>query len=126
MKATTCRVFATMFRCVSTAPLETPVVPPVYCRKATSSPDTSTGSSFSEAPFASASLKRTAPGSEYAGTILRTLRITKLVIADFGKPSRSPIPVTTTLRTGVRAITCSSVAAAFSKMTITVAPESLS
>ena len=53
MKATTCSVFATMFRCVSTAPLDTPVVPPVYCRKATSSPDTSTGSSSSEAPFAS-------------------------------------------------------------------------
>ena len=36
------------------------------------------------------------------------------------------MPVTTTLRTGVRAITCSSVAAAFSKITMTVAPESLS
>ena len=126
MKATTCSVFATMFRCVSTAPLETPVVPPVYCRKATSSPVTSTGSSSSEAPFASASLKRTEPGSDQAGTILRTLRITKFVIAAFGKPSRSPMPVTTTFATFVRAMTCSSVAAAFSKMTTTVAPESLS
>ena len=98
MKATTCSVFATMFRCVSTAPLDTPVVPPVYCRKATSSPETSTGSSVSEAPFASTSLKRTAPGSAYAGTILRTLRITKFVIAAFGKPSMSPMPVTTTVR----------------------------
>ena len=71
-------------------------------------------------------MKRSAPGSEYAGTIFLTLRITKFVIAAFGKPSRSPMPVTMTLRTGVRAITCSSVAAAFSKITITVAPESLS
>ena len=36
-------MFATMLRCVSIAPLATPVVPPVYCRKATSSGPTSTG-----------------------------------------------------------------------------------
>ena len=32
-----CSTFATMLRCVSIAPLATPVVPPVYCRNAMSS-----------------------------------------------------------------------------------------
>ena len=91
-----------------------------------SSPVTSTASSLSAAPLRSTALKATAPGSEYGGTIFFTRRITKLVIAPFGKPSWSPMPVTITRLTGVRASTCASVAAAFSKITITLAPESLS
>ncbi len=126
MKATTCTVFATRLRWVSTAPLETPVVPPVYCRKAMSSPPTSTGSSASDAPRDSTAPKRTLSGNEYAGTIFFTRRITKLVIAPFGKPSMSPMPVTITRFTGVFASTCCRVAAAFSKITIAVAPESFS
>ena len=35
--ALACSTFATMLRCVSIAPLATPVVPPVYCRNAMSS-----------------------------------------------------------------------------------------
>ena len=35
--APSCRMLATRLRCVSTAPLATPVVPPVYCRNAMSS-----------------------------------------------------------------------------------------
>ena len=38
--ASLCRMLATTLRCSSVAPLETPVVPPVYCRKAMSSPPT--------------------------------------------------------------------------------------
>ena len=36
-QASVCRMLATTFRCSNVAPLETPVVPPVYCKKATSS-----------------------------------------------------------------------------------------
>ena len=66
----------------------------------------------------STSLKAMAPGSAQAGTIFLTWRITKFVIGPFGKPSRSPMPVTMTCLTGVRASTCWSVAQAFSKITI--------
>ncbi len=37
IQASDCSTFATRLRCVSTAPFETPVVPPVYCRNAMSS-----------------------------------------------------------------------------------------
>ncbi len=33
-QASACSIAATMLRCVSTAPLDRPVVPPVYCRNA--------------------------------------------------------------------------------------------
>ena len=124
--ASICSTFATRLRCVSVAPFDTPVVPPVYCRNATSCGPTSTGASLPRAPASSASLKRTWPGSEYAGIIFLTLRSAKLTIAPFGKPSRSPIEATTTCLTDVFAITCCSVAAKFSRITIASAPESFS
>ncbi len=55
-------MLARMFRCRSIAPLDTPVVPPVYCRKAMSSWPTAKGFMVFPAPSASTSLKRTAPG----------------------------------------------------------------
>src|SRR5665647_1904244 len=36
-QASACNTAATILRCVNTAPLERPVVPPVYCKKATES-----------------------------------------------------------------------------------------
>jgi len=62
-------MLATMFRFNSVAPLDSPVVPPVYCRKATSSRVLATGPSASLPPAATASLKRTEFGSDHSGTI---------------------------------------------------------
>ena len=45
--ASDCSTFAMRLRCVSTAPFDTPVVPPVYCRNAMSSWPSSTRSRFS-------------------------------------------------------------------------------
>ena len=114
-----------MLRWSSIAPLATPVVPPVYCRNAMSSRPTSTGFSSWRAPSAITSLNRSAPGSSYAGTIFFTWRTTKLTIAPL-KPSMSPSVATTMCFSLVRAATCCSVTAKFSRMTITSAPESLS
>ncbi|EWS57733.1 hypothetical protein Y694_04311 [Methylibium sp. T29-B] len=130
-QASVCITLATTLRCSSVAPLDTPVVPPVYCRKATSSGPTGGRTSFRRVPSAMAMLKRvtlrpSVSGSVKAGTIFLTLRTTKLTSWPFQKPSRSPIETSTTCLTTVRSITSSSVAAKFSRTTITSAPESLS
>jgi hypothetical protein len=57
-----CRTLAITLRCNSTAPLETPVVPPVYCSTATSSPLIAGVLNGALVPWAMAALKRTAPG----------------------------------------------------------------
>ena len=62
IQAEACCMFATRLRWVSMAPLATPVVPPVYCRKAMSSASMSTEGRAWRLPAASASRKRTAPG----------------------------------------------------------------
>ena len=41
--ALNCSVLATRLRCDRQAPLDSPVVPPVYCRNSRSSPFSSTG-----------------------------------------------------------------------------------
>ena len=92
-----------MLRWVSTAPLDTPVVPPVYCRKAMSSWPSATGSRFSYLPLLSASVRPIDSGSEYSGTCFLTCRSAKFTSADFGKPSRSPTPVTITVSMPVAA-----------------------
>src|SRR6516165_4386502 len=51
--ALNCSVLATRLRCDSAAPLESPVVPPVYCRNNRSSPASDTGLKSSSAPAAS-------------------------------------------------------------------------
>ena len=111
---------------MSVAPFDTPVVPPVYCRKAMSRCVTATGSSLRRAPASSVSVNLACPGSEYSGTSFFSRRTAKLTIALFGNPSISPSDATTTCLTAVRAITCCSVAAKFSRITIASAPESLS
>ncbi len=123
--ADACSMFATMFLCVSIAPLATPVVPPVYCRKAMSSWPISIFGSVLMLPRVSASLKRTSWSMRYFGTIFLTWRTTRLVISDFGKPSMSPIAVVTTCLTeGACGSTSASVAAKLSSTTIALAPES--
>ena len=57
-----CSTLAITLRCNSTAPLETPVVPPVYCSTATSSALTAGLLKGALVPRATASLNRTAPG----------------------------------------------------------------
>ena len=47
-------------------------------------------------------------------------------MSDFGKPSMSPIEASTTFLVGTFAITCCSTLAKFSRITIALAPESLS
>jgi hypothetical protein len=63
---------AITLRCVSVAPFEGPVVPPVYCRKATSPALSVAGLKVMRAPCASASLNDTMFGSENSGTIFLT------------------------------------------------------
>src|SRR4029450_13856989 len=60
--ASACRMLATRLRCSSTAPLLTPVVPPVYCSTAMSSGPTLAGLNVGRRPMAGAWVKRTAPG----------------------------------------------------------------
>ncbi len=62
-QASDCSTLAITLRCSSTAPLLTPVVPPVYCSSAMSSLFKDGLFNCRPAPLASASLKRTAPGS---------------------------------------------------------------
>ena len=61
-QAAACCMLATMLRWVSIAPLETPVVPPVYCRKARSSAAFFTSGNWCMRPRVRVSRKRTAPG----------------------------------------------------------------
>ena len=122
----TCIRFATRLPWVSIAPFETPVVPPVYCRKAMSSSPIGGGARRCDLPAASASGKVTRPGRLNAGTIFFTRFTTKLAMTDLGKPSMSPIWVVTIVFTFVRGNTSSSVFAKFSSMTMASAPESTS
>ncbi len=85
-----------MFRCVSIAPFATPVVPPVYCRKAMSSRAMATSANGAAAPRASAAGKSTAPSMRQSGTIFFTCLMTKLTIQRFGAGSMSPTCVVTT------------------------------
>lgn len=107
------------------APFETPVVPPVYCRNATSSGPIAGLVSLSWRPAASASLNDTAVGSANAGTIFFTRRTTKLTITPL-KPSRSPMLPTITCLTPVCGNTFCTVVAKFSSSTMASAPESWS
>jgi hypothetical protein len=86
-----------MLPCVSIAPFETPVVPPVYWRKARSSWVRGGLLEALAAPCAITSPQATAPGSRNAGTIFFTCFTTRLVTSDFGKPSMSPMRVVTTV-----------------------------
>ncbi len=101
-----CSRLARMLRWVSIAPLATPVVPPVYWRKAMSSLFTSTGSKRAERPRSSAARSVMAPSMRHAGTIFLTCLMTKLTSQRFGIGSRSPICVVITCSTAVLPMTC--------------------
>src|SRR5215204_5191626 len=88
--------FAATLRWVSVAPLATPVVPPVYCRKATSSSPTLAGFAGDFRPSASTVLNGIAAGRLYGFTAFFTCRETRFTIAPF-RPMRSPGVTTTTL-----------------------------
>ena len=75
-QASDCSTLAITLRCSSTAPLDTPVVPPVYCSSAMSSGCSCGAVNGALAPLASASLKRTAPGSSKGGTSFLTFLTT--------------------------------------------------
>ena len=93
-----------MLRWVSIAPFGTPVVPPVYCRKASSS-DSISGSSVACAP-PSLSARRNAHGLRQAPGGNRVADMAQDEIDDEprGPPRRSPTPVTTTVRNAVPSI----------------------
>ena len=57
-QASACSTAETMLRCVSTAPLDSPVVPPVYCKNAVESSVAALGTSARPVPWARASAKR--------------------------------------------------------------------
>ncbi len=59
----TMTALATRLRCSPTAPLERPVVPPVYCSRAMSSPVTVTLGLGLRVPWAMKSFNVTSPGS---------------------------------------------------------------
>ncbi len=63
MKALNCSTLATRLRCDNAAPLDRPVVPPVYCRNSRSSPLSSTGVKGSLAPSSSACASDVLPAS---------------------------------------------------------------
>lgn len=119
-----CSMLARMFPCVSIAPLEMPVVPPVYCRNATSSCRRGTGSRRVPAPRSIASGNGIAPSMRQGGTIFFTCLTAKLTAHRFGAESMSPTCVVTTCSTGAFRIAFCRVSAKFSRTTIAFAPES--
>ena len=79
-----CKMAATMLRCVSTAPLDKPVVPPVYCKKAMSSSDCGTDLKVNWRPSAMACLNEVTwclslKGSSNSGTILAKWRTANVI-----------------------------------------------
>src|ERR1022692_1986556 len=124
--ARACSMFATSPPCVSIAPLDLPVVPPVYCRKAISACDGAASSRRARAPRPSAVRNSMAPPICHSGTIFFICLTAKFTNSRRCGVSRSPTCVDTTCSTAVFASTVSSTCAKFSRMTITSAPESLS
>ena len=138
-----CRMLATRLACESMTPLDTPVVPPVYCSTARSVGARSRGASNARrAPAATAALKRTAPGSAKRGTSLRTWRTTRSTTPPLSQPSDSPMDASSTCGRGGgggggapapacgggggASSTACSVAAKFSRITTALAPLSAS
>ena len=117
---------ATTLRWRSVAPLATPVVPPVYCRNATSSGPISTGRSVISCPMESASLNGVAPGNDYCRHHLLHPAHDEIDDRAFQDPSRSPIDATTTCFTAVRATASCTACAKFSRTMMASAPQSLS
>ncbi len=113
-----------MLRWVSVAPFATPVVPPVYCRKASSSAVSTASRCGRRRPWASASRNRIAPGIEKAGTSFLTYFTAALTMNRFGARSRSPSSVTTTLGEPISARTSSRLCAKLATMTTALTPAS--
>lgn len=97
MKALYCSMLATRLRCDSAAPLDMPVVPPVYCRNSRSSPETSTGVTASVAPLSMA-----------AGSVRVPVSRASTAWLGIGAPQPSPRPAVTTVFTPVLPITSAS------------------
>jgi len=89
-------MFARIFRCVSIAPLDTPVVPPVYCKDAVSFIDISTSAKSIFAPSFKTSVNACVPFILNFGTNFLTFLTTKFIIFPL-KLRRSPTVVTTPL-----------------------------
>ncbi|CSI46301.1 Uncharacterised protein [Vibrio cholerae] len=121
-----CSTFATMLRCVRMAPFATPVVPPVYCRKAMSSPDINGFTYCRRRPLCSALRIEIAPGRSYLGTMPLTYFTTKSTIVPLARGSICPRLVSTTCLTCVLATICSKVLAKFETITIARASASFS
>ena len=110
-----CSVLATRLRCDSAAPLDSPVVPPVYCRNSRSSPSSSTGVRGIAAPIASASAKVMLNSSRGSTGGLGSVRL----VQSLG------VTVITVLMP-VRAMTSASAGVEPLKITMILLPESLS
>ena len=116
--------FARMFLWSSMAPLEIPVVPPVYCKKATSPRPIMGLEKVRSLPNFKASLNRI-HGKSHGGTSFLILRATKLITSPL-MPRSSPRLLTITFFRGTWSAICSYVWQKFSKITRTAAPLSLS
>ena len=96
---------------MSIAPLEIPVVPPVYCSIAIESGLTGGRPNGSLVPSAMARSKGSAPGMDQGFTAFFTRRRTKFTMGPFTGPSQSPIDATRT-GTGRRSRSATSAVAA--------------
>ena len=125
-QAVICSTLATKLPCVSIAPLATPVVPPVYCKKAKSSCVKVTGVMARFWLSASTCLNEMALSIFHAGIIFLTYFKTKSTMRPL-KPRKSPILLTMMCcMSGRCGKACSKVTAKLSKIKIALAPESLS
>ena len=105
IQASACSTLATRLRCVSTAPFDTPVVPPVYCRNAMSSWSERDGLEVLEATLTQ---RMREPNRARAGSIPAPAcgrgAAQNSRCVDFGKPSRSPTPVTMTVSSAIASL----------------------
>ena len=122
-QASACMTFAIKFRCVNMAPFATPVVPPVYCKKARSWEVRSTGVNVKFLPFVIAALNAIALGIVILGTFLWIYFKTKSTINALGCGNISPTFVMIIFFIDVIAKACWTVSTKFAKTKIVCAPE---
>src|SRR5690554_4591074 len=120
----TWRQLATILRLVSIAALDTPVVPPEYCRMIVSSGFRSISFSLNFLPCFKASLNDTVLTRLWRGTILRTYLTTRSTTVPLTDPNNSSIVVVMMTSILVLAAIFSNSAAKFSKIMMAFTSES--
>ena len=124
IQASAWSTFAATLRWSKVAPLATPVVPPVYCRNATSSSEMETGFGGVRAPSAITRVNGTDFGRLKGFTAFFTCRDTRLMTAPFS-PMRSPGVTITMVCRSRDGSASSTVCPKFSRTKRILAPESI-